>query len=374
MQLRRAAVEPIARLVLDEPAAIVEDFTVHSIDYDAYLPGRTLTRVEGRATVGGRERRWSVIRKWTDAAADTPTAPTEGARREALAYRSSFADAVAGFRMPTAFAIDVTDDDGPVEIWLEDVTDDREKWSLDTFAAAARALGRFNGTWHLRGIADHGWLVADWAQRQSEPVDMPSARAEISALAATSAVRDAIGRDAGSRVTKMVEDQASFIDALARLPQTLCHHDAARSNVIVRALAPGTPEVVAIDWESVGPGPLGAEIATLVSGSVRKGDFPATDVRALDETVFTAYLEGLRDVGWDGDTRVVRVGYAMSLALRCWLVRDTLRNLADADARPSFGRATHVEPSGVVAAFSSLSRFLLDRADEARHVGNIAFE
>lgn len=122
----------------------------------------------------------------------------------------------------------------------------------------------------------------------------------------------------------------------------------------------------AFDRVRRGPGALGADIATLLSGSVRKGDFPAGDVAALDETVFAAYAGGLRDVGWDGDSRVVRLGYVMSLALRCWLVRDTLRNLADPKARPLFGRALDVPPSDVRAAFATLSRFLLDRADEAR--------
>jgi hypothetical protein len=164
----------------------------------------------------------------------------------------------------------------------------------------------------------------------------------------------------------MLEDQDRFIDGLARLPETLCHHDAARSNLAVREGGDSTPDVVAVDWESVGPGPLGADIATLVSGSVRKGDFPAGDVAALDETVFAAYVDGLRDVGWDGDSRVVRLGYVMSLALRCWLVRDTFRNLGDPGVRPLFGRAPDVPPSDVRVAFATLSRFLLDRTDEAR--------
>ena len=59
----------------------------------------------------------------------------------------------------------------------------------------------------------------------------------------------------------------------------------------------------------------------------------------------------------------------MSLALRCWLVRDTLRNVTDPDApdaRPVFGRAFDVPPEHVLQAFVLVSRFLLDRTDEAR--------
>jgi hypothetical protein len=56
----------------------------------------------------------------------------------------------------------------------------------------------------------------------------------------------------------------------------------------------------------------------------------------------------------------------MSLALRCWFVRDTLRNVTDPDARPVFGRALDVPPEHVLQAFVLVSRFLLDRTDEAR--------
>ncbi len=139
---------------------------------------------------------------------------------------------------------------------------------------------------------------------------------------------------------------------------------------MVRESSDGRADVVAIDWESVGPGTLAADIATLVSGSVRKGDFPAAEVSALDETVFTAYVDGLRDAGWDADRWIVRLGYVTSLALRCWLVRDTLRNLGDPEARPLFGRARDVRSSDVLEGFVSLSRFLLDRADEARDLAD----
>lgn len=191
-----AAIERVARRVLTAPDAVIEGHTVSPLDYDAYRPGRTLTRIKGRATVGGHEVMWSVIRKWTDALAATPAAPLEGARREALAYRSGVAHASDGVRTPNAFAIDIHDG-GPVEIWIEDVGVDEGSWTLETYAAAARGLGRFNGTWLLRGVPDHDWLMTAWAERQSEPVDMPAAQAEIAALATTEAVRDALG--AGNR-------------------------------------------------------------------------------------------------------------------------------------------------------------------------------
>src|SRR4051794_14244770 len=120
MEPRSADIQRMAGLVMDPPAVVIEDFTVRSIEYDAYLPGRTVTRIEGRARDARRERPWSVIRKWTAAAADAPNAPWEGARREALAYRSRIGDVVRGFAMPIAYEV-IVSQPGPVEIWLEDV-------------------------------------------------------------------------------------------------------------------------------------------------------------------------------------------------------------------------------------------------------------
>lgn len=366
IHLDDAQLTRIAQRALDAPGAALLDHQVRPLGYDAYLPGRTVTRVDGHASVAGRRAPWSAILKWTDSPETTPTAPIEGARREALAYRSGLLDLTGALRVPRAYEIDLAED-GHVALWLEDIrSSDVEQWPLEMYATAAHALGRFNRTFLVRPLRDHPWLVTDWATRQSEPLDMAAALSDIDDRASDARARRALGDDIGQRTARMLEDQPRFIAGLARIPQTLCHHDAARSNLIARRRDDGGTEVVAIDWESTGSGPVGAEIATLVSASLRKGDFPAERASELDAAVVDAYLAGLRDAGWSGDPRIARLGYAMSLALRCWFVRDTLQNLSDPVARPMFGRAPDVPPDDVLGAFVLVSRFLLDRADEAR--------
>ena len=356
----------VARRALDDPRATLLDYKVSPLAYDAYLPGRIVARVNGEAAVGGHRAPWSAILKWTDSPATTPTAPVERARREAFAYDSGLLDLTGELRAPRAYDVEVAED-GHVGLWLEDVgADGPGQWPIEMYATAAHALGRFNGAFLLRQVPDHPWVVTDWATRQSEPLDMAAALAEIARRASDARARRALGDDIGQRGARMLEDQPRFIADLARLPQTLCHHDAARSNLIARRRDDGGTEVVAIDWESTGPGPAGAEIATLVSASLRKGDFPADRACELDSAVVDAYLAGLRDAGWTGDPRIVRLGYAMSLALRCWFVGDTLQNVTDPDARPVFGRALDVPSEDVLEAFVLVSRLLLDRAEEAR--------
>jgi hypothetical protein len=79
---------------------------------------------------------------------------------------------------------------------------------------------------------------------------------------------------------------------------------------------------VLIDWESVGGGPVGADLASLLFSSARRGDCPATLVAAIREDAVSAYGEGLTAAGARIDARVVRRGFDAAVALRWKLVRD----------------------------------------------------
>jgi len=129
---------------------------------------------------------------------------------------------------------------------------------------------------------------------------------------------------------------------------------------------------VAIDWESLGPGPAGAEIATLVFRSARQVRLPGADLSEVDASVFDAYLAGLRDAGADVPAPVARLGYAAAVSLRWSLPVALLRALADPAARARTERGWGRPWDAIVEAWVPLTAFLLDRADEARALGGIA--
>jgi hypothetical protein len=126
---------------------------------------------------------------------------------------------------------------------------------------------------------------------------------------------------------------------------------------------------VAIDWEDVGPGPVGAEAATLVFGTMRRGAVPAAQADDLAHTVLEGYAGGLRDAGWRGDPAAVRLGYAAAVALRWFVVPATLRLLADPAARARAAGALRLSAGSLLEQRLLLVRFLLDRAGEARRLG-----
>ena len=78
-------------------------------------------------------------------------------------------------------------------------------------------------------------------------------------------------------------------------------------------------ETVAVDWEKIGPGPIGAEIATLTFGTLRRCEFDVARADEIDAAVFDGYVAGLREAGWHGAVEPVRLGYTAAIALR-WRV------------------------------------------------------
>jgi hypothetical protein len=361
----------IARRAVGDENARLLDWRSEAVAYDAWLPGRTLTRVRGTARSStGHRVVWSAILKTTDPPSITPGAAVEGGRREALAYRSGLLDDIpGGLKAARAFEVDLTEGGG-VRLWLEDVVDDfDERWPLEQYRQVARHLGRFNAASLAGGgLQAPPWLKGGWAEYHSAPATIPEALLEVESLSRDERVDRAFGTDISAPAARLLKDQERFIELLADLPQALCHHDAQRANLFARRHNDGSTETIAIDWESIGPGAVGAEIATLVSGTIGRGDWPAERASELDSEVFAGYVEGLRDADWAGDENVVRLGYAAGLALRWWRLRATLRALTDPEVPAVLGRARDVPRREALLSFVSFARYLLDRADEAREL------
>lgn len=112
------------------------------------------------------------------------------------------------------------------------------------------------------------------------------------------------------------DERADFLNALERLPQVFCHRDAFRRNLFLRPDYIDTDRLVAIDWAFAGPGAVGEELATLVLAGIAFFEVELSIMGDLEQVAFEAYLEGLRDAGWQGDPRIVRLDYAASAALR----------------------------------------------------------
>ena len=114
-----------------------------------------------------------------------------------------------------------------------------------------------------------------------------------------------------SRFTALWEERNRILDVVENLPQVFCHQDAFKRNLF--ALQNKT---IAIDWGYLGVAPVGAELVALVAGSIGLFEVPVDRVKEMDHICFEGYLQGLRDAGWNGDPKLVRMGYTISCLFR----------------------------------------------------------
>jgi hypothetical protein len=124
----------------------------------------------------------------------------------------------------------------------------------------------------------------------------------------------------------------------------------------------------------MGTSALGVEIAQLSVSFRSLRDFELSQVQELTDIVFAEYLAGLRDVGWRGDPRSLRLGYVTSAALFNGLgeLMSILRGGLDERARARVIELWGDRPiEENMVRRGELLRFLIGFADEAEElIGN----
>jgi hypothetical protein len=370
----RAELESVLGRLFATDAVQVDQWSCEPIPYLQYRPGRSIQRLSGVATCAGQKTPWSLITKCFRDPGLGPRAAeaTIGAERELHAYASGLlTDLPPGILAPRFLGTSRRSED-ETSLWLEDVVDlHGGYWSLPRFGLAARHLGQFNGAYLVdRTLPADRWLSERWAEAHSDPPAALVACDRIAASWQRPEVRSSLPDSLADPVFRLLRDQAAFISALGHVPSTLCHHDAAQANLFARRGPDDCDETVAIDWEEIGPGAVGAEIATLVFGTLRRDDLAVEQADALDQVVFDGYLDGLHDAGWHGDPLVVRFGYAAAVALRWYLPAGLVRTVAEDALRSTVIENTSLTLDEFVRRRVALTEFLLARADEARGIAN----
>jgi hypothetical protein len=368
----------VIRVALGEPEVLVGGWDATPLRGGSgagALGGESaLYALTGTAHVGAAERPWSAVLKVLAPVPrrDDPT-HIRYWKREPLLYRSGLLDDLpGGLRAPRCYGCDELAD-GAVWLWLEQIREEGERaWPLARWALAARHLGRFNGAYLTqRPLPRAPWLASGrlraWVEGHAPLV------ARIAAAPDNPAVRRWWPRPVVAAILRLWEERDAFCAALERLPQTFGHGDAIRRNLLARrrpAGADGAEETVAIDWEFAGHWAVGEEVGQTLSVASAFYDVEPADLPALDAALFAAYLAGLRDMGWRGDTRderSVRFAYAAHAALRN-LFNAVGASVPD-EATRAAAKATYGHTGEALAERRAEVRpFLLDRAAEARRL------
>ena len=234
-------------------------------------------------------------------------------RREAEAYRhdalrSSLAG--TGLGMPAA---DIEEDPYGVDLWLEDVAGTSGmEFTLADHAAVAAGLGRRQAA---------GPLVTPWTSERflraystSRPV--PWQVLDDDAAWDQPLIRSAWPAGLRTGWARLIAHRTQLLAVMEHLPRTRSHLDVWVANEVRR---PGG-EVVLLDWAFFGDGAVGEDLGNHVPDAVFDLFWPAQELPALDAACFEAYVSGLREAGWRGDERQVRLGVVASCVKYAWLL------------------------------------------------------
>jgi hypothetical protein len=231
-------------------------------------------------------------------------------RREAEAYRSrELAASLAGtgLAMPAADVLDTPDG---TDLLLEDVEGrPGAEFDLDDHIALARGLGR----WQARAPLNLPWLSAGFLRSYSASRPAP---ADVDAAWQHPLIAGTWPKGLRSGWSRLVRARDRLLDVMESLPRVTAHLDVWPANEIRRDTASAAGEIVLLDWAFCGDGAVGEDVGNHVPDSALDLFWPSDRLRSLDEAVFAAYVAGLRDAGWRGDERVVRLGMVGSCVLR----------------------------------------------------------
>jgi hypothetical protein len=340
-----------------------------------------LHRFKGIAQDLGEARPWSIVLKAVHAPVDDND-PTHWNyhRREILAYQDGLlADLPGGLLAPRCLGV-TEHPDGVCWLWLEDLLDSASlPWSLVEYGLAAHHLGRFNGA-YASGypLPDLPWLSRDWLRGWLNYYEADS-RAVLELIRderfwEQPLLRSVFPRPVTDDILQLWDSHDMLLTTLDQLPRTFCHMDAYRPNLILRRAAQGTNQTVAIDWVFAGIGAIGEEIANLLAASLIWFEYDAAQAKSLDEAVFASYLDGLREAGWQGDSRLVRLGYTAACALRWGLVGLWwMRSLGDAGKQVALEKKWSQPLPELVSQWSKTTYYVLGLAEEAYQLQRALF-
>jgi hypothetical protein len=326
LKLDAMMLTPLVRAVLENGAAEVINWEVAPLLQSKTSPA-AVYRIAGIAQTQDGVLPWSLVLKESQAKVSSTSVGHNTShdpksqwywKRELLLYQSGLSDELPeGFVTPQVYCIE--DEPEFNRIWMEDVRDDVGMiWPLQPYRHVAQHFGRFNGLYLAqRPIPPWPWLMPDLIAFRVGKAEWADFAHHYPTLRETNLlVQRGWTDDLFAAFDRIWHEREHFLQVLANLPQTLLHNDAGRKNLFARRHPAASFETVVLDWGATGMGAIGEDLATIVAqpvwwfNGVRPEELPE-----LDAIAFPAYVQGLRDVGWQGNPALARLGYTLHMVL-----------------------------------------------------------
>ena len=321
-QLDNATLQPVVRRVLgDDSASPKPGWTAKPIGGSVGAGTLGIFHISGDATTNSGIASWTVVAKVMDIDAEPNSVSLGTPHREVQVYESGVLDSIdtskapgATFRGANHFGLTKIDGLGSV-LWVEDLSAAQPPpWDDNTYLEIARHIGHFNAGWEQNPPAKSSWYLGDAFTNRVE-----GARKRFTLISSNlddHLVRRAMTPKNLELLNRFDEALPAVVDLLRTGPNPLGHNDAQPRNLFPIQLDNGDIETVAIDWAGVGYSPLGTDAALVVASSLTWCEFNGERGARLHSEAVNSFIEGLNEVGWKGDTALVRLAYMTGAAIR----------------------------------------------------------
>jgi hypothetical protein len=341
----------LVRTITGDPAAVPGAVRLEPVDYPIGTPStESLHRVFGTDAAGVE---WSCFVKKLQSVRHWPMMhqlPEEFRalfihnlpwQLEIAVHRSDIVELLPeGMRLPTAYRIDVYDDDRAT-LWMENVVQDWGPWPIERFERAAYLLGRLSARRQPH-------LVEPFLAREHVTTPGVGLRfysegrvrgAALPALADPETWRHPL---LGAAVCNLGDHRLrddllelgaripAVLDTLEALPQCYQHGDASPQNLLVPRDKPD--EFVVIDWGFDCPQAVGFDLGQLLIGLAHAGELAPEALPVVHKVILKAFQEGLAVEGLQVSEEEVLYGYLGSLLVRSAFTALPLELFGKADA------------------------------------------
>jgi hypothetical protein len=366
-----AILTPIVKKAIDDQNVTVLNWTYQPVSggFGGGRWGTFIYRFAGDISVGSETKQWSIILKIVSARPGEDPGDTHYWKREVEIYQSGLLEDLPG-RLSAARSFGVIEyPDEACWIWMEDLKDALgQPWPLEHYGHAARHLGQFNGAYLMgRPIPTAPWLSIGWLRKIAQAAE--PLVGQIQKMLIDPVFQGLLPPDAEAQFLRLWNERERFLSALDQLPQTFCHQDPVARNLFARRGADGQYHTVAIDWAFVGQASIGMDVAVLLLIGLAFMEIPTVQAPEFEALLYDNYLSGLRDAGWTGDTRQVRLGFVTCTV--CKFIEAlmlTSNFLTDPEQIQMIEQISNRSYADNIAEFAGLFRFSMRFADEARQL------
>ena len=307
----------------------VESIAGHSINF--ITDG--IFRLSGTAYIQEKEVPWSLVLKIIKRAEEEKNNPMHHNywKREALVNQTNILNAFADvFYVPQCYKVEEKEN-GTIWIWMEEIKQNEQlDWSEEDFAFIARQLGIFNGIYLNKKIVHkEPWICQQWLKSWVDGCTKYAVNPEQY----YPLVQDTEIKHLYFDYVNLHKDIHTIFQSLQRLPQVLAHQDLSIQNMFIQ----GQKHWTLIDWQFLSMAAIGEDLGKLFGVALSQQNISYEQGEYYENLLFTNYVDGLKQGGWNGNTNEARYGFCSSFALRsAWEIPKLIKLAAEANSSKEY--------------------------------------